>query len=107
MTSVLLQTWQPYPVPVGPESDSSSIAGLALRTIEALEPTNVPACSSFVGMFKSSDGKTIYYSNGSAYCTYQHWSDYLKAGGSPDTTSLKTIGPIPACWEYHGACVVK
>ena len=106
MTSVLLQTWQPYPVSVGPETDSSSIAGLALRAIEALESTSTPSCSGHVGMFMS-DGNTIYYSNGSAYCSYESWSDYLKAGGPPDTTSLKRISPIPACWSYDGGCVVN
>ena len=68
---------------------------------------NAPACSSFVGQFRSGNGKTIYYSNGSAYCSYVSWSDYLKAGGPPDTTSLKDINPIPACWKYDGGCVVN
>jgi hypothetical protein len=91
---------------------NGAINGILAPTVrpnpcEALQQPLAPACSSFVGQFRSGNGDTIYYSNGSAYCSYASWSDYLKAGGPPDTTSLKDINPIPACWKYDGGCVVN
>ncbi len=69
-------------------------------------PVDPPDCDAIPeGMFIV--GTTIYYSNGSAYCSYATWADYLAAGGPADTSKLPSYNTIPTCMTYDGTCVVN
>ena len=68
-------------------------------------PGDSPSCQPITaGRFKI--GRAIYYSNGSAYCHYANWSDYLRSGGPSDTSRIREIARVPSCMKGGGACNV-
>jgi len=59
--------------------------------------TPIPA-----GAFKV--GAAIFYSNGSQYCAFDNWSDFLAIFGITDTSQLPSYSYIPSSMVNDGTC---
>ncbi len=65
-------------------------------------PPAGPCAPNPAGFFRVAGGG--YFSDGTAFCAFASWQDWLAAGGPADADQAPLHGALPACMADHGVC---
>jgi hypothetical protein len=93
-------------VAVGHLRDVVADLGKVYRAVRGLPESSAPAREGFSGLFMVSGGNpnAIYYDNGSAFCVFATWADYVRLSGRSDVIGVPTRSTFPRAHRPDGVC---